>query len=94
MVNPMPNAEGLSLGSIREVYRELLQLGEANHAQRAPATTPLEHLPSLQNSLEPEDVIEHLTTAYIGARYAEQEASRQEVAAARQQLERLHTRTP
>jgi hypothetical protein len=94
MGGPLPNTEDPSFGSIRELYRELLTLGEANHAQRAPATTPLEHLPSLQSSLEPMDDVAQLTSAYVEVRYAEQAASADEIAAAREQLGRLHARTP
>jgi hypothetical protein len=89
-----PGVERVGLASIRELYRELLTLGEANHAQRAPATTPLEHLPSLQTSLEPGDDVAQLTNAYVEVRYAEHAAAPNEIAAAREQLGRLHARTP
>ena len=80
--------------SIREIYRELLTLAESHGVQRPPATTPFEHLPSLKNSLEPADSVEDLTTAYVDVRYAERDASSNEVEAAREQLEHLHARTP
>jgi hypothetical protein len=40
------------------------------------------------------DDVAQLTNAYLEVRYAEQAASADGIAAARQQLERLHTRTP
>jgi hypothetical protein len=79
--------------SIRAVYRQLMIVAETHGVHRAPATTPLEHLPSLQSSLEPEDEVAHLTTAYVDVRYAEREASAAEIELARAQLERVHGRT-
>jgi hypothetical protein len=90
----LPEVEAVGLASIREVYRELLQLGETHTAPRAPATTPFEHMPSLQTSLEPEDDIEEITRAYVEVRYAEQQASSSEIQLAREKLERLHARSP
>jgi hypothetical protein len=84
----------VTFGSIREVYRELLTLAESHGVQRAIATTPLEHLSSLKNSLEPEDDLEEITNAYVDVRYAEREASTTEIEVAREQLERLQARTP
>jgi hypothetical protein len=84
----------IRFGSIREVYRELLTLAESQGVQRAPATTPSEHLLSLKHSLEPEDDVTHITDAYVEVRYAEHEASSDEIEVAREQLERLHARTP
>jgi hypothetical protein len=63
----------VTVSSVREQYRELLRLGDAAGAHRAEATTPLEHLPALQDSLEPEGEIAALTAAYLEARYAEHE---------------------
>jgi hypothetical protein len=78
--------------SVRELYRQLLGLGESAGARRLPTTTPLEHLPTLQLSLEPEEDIARLTTAYVDVRYADQEASVAEIANLRDQLERVHPR--
>jgi hypothetical protein len=80
-------------GSIRAVYRELLSVAESHGVQRAPATTPLEHLSSLKRSLEPEDDLEQITSAYVDVRYAEQEASVDEIEEAREHLVRLHARS-
>jgi Domain of unknown function (DUF4129) len=77
------------LSSIRELYRQLLQLGESVGAPRALETTPLEHVPALQDSLEPADDVAHLTEAYVRVRYAELESSRADAEAVREQLERL-----
>jgi hypothetical protein len=80
--------------SIREVYRELLTLAESHGVQRPLATTPIEHLSSLKNSLEPEGDLEEITNAYVDVRYAEHAASVDEIKEARKQLQRLHARTP
>jgi hypothetical protein len=79
--------------SIRELYRQLLRLGASVGAPRGVATTPLEHLPSLQNSLEPADDAAQLTQAYIGVRYAEVEPSLAETQAVQNQLARLRPRS-
>jgi hypothetical protein len=87
--------EGAALAqpsSIRELYRQLLRLGESVGAPRGAATTPLEHLPSLQNSLEPAGDAAQLTHAYLAVRYAELEPSLAETEAVRDQLARLHPR--
>ncbi len=55
-------------------------------------TTPLEHLPSLQRTLEPDEDIVRLTAAYVAVRYAEQEASPGEIASLREQLEHVQPR--
>ena len=81
------------LSSIRELYRQLLRLGESVGAPRAADTTPLEHLPSLQDSLEPADDAANLTQAYVRVRYAEVEPSPAEAEAAREQLARLRPRS-
>ena len=81
-----------AVASVRELYRQLLGLGETAGARRLPVTTPLEHLPSLQRSLEPDEDIARLTTAYVAVRYAEQEVSSTEIASLREQLERVHPR--
>jgi hypothetical protein len=83
-----------ALASVRELYRQLLGLGETAGARRLPITTPLEHLPALQRRLEPEADIARLTAAYVEVRYAEQEASAAEIANLRAELERVHQRAP
>jgi hypothetical protein len=83
-----------ALASVRELYRQLLGLGETAGARRLPITTPLEHLPALQHRLEPEADIARLTAAYVEVRYAEQEASAAEIANLRAELERVHQRAP
>ena len=80
------------MASVRELYRQLLRLGETAGARRLPITTPLEHLPSLQHSLQPEAEIARLTAAYVDVRYADQDASTTEVSSLRDQLERVHPR--
>ena len=80
--------------SIREVYRQLLRLGETAGAPRDAATTPLEHLRSLQLSLEPADDLASLTRAYISVRYADEQPSPAEAQLARDELDRLQPRTP
>lgn len=78
--------------SVRELYRHLLRLGELAGARRLPITTPLEHLPALEQSLEPQEDIAGLTAAYIEVRYAEQEASNERIGDLRDRLGRVRTR--
>jgi len=78
--------------SVRDLYRQLLGLGETAGARRRPTTTPLEHLPSLQAALEPDEDIAGLTTAYVAVRYAEHEAAAAEIASLTDQLGRVHPR--
>jgi hypothetical protein len=80
------------VSSIRELYRQLLRLGEAAGSSRATATTPLEHVRALQLALEPADDVAHLTRAYNKVRYADVEPTSAEAAAAQDQLDRLHPR--
>jgi hypothetical protein len=75
--------------SVRELYVQLLRLGEAAGARRAHSTTPLEHAPALVAMLEPHQAVGDLTDAYLRARYAEAEPSVAEAAALREQLERM-----
>jgi hypothetical protein len=82
------------VSSIREQYRQLLRLGASAGAPRAADMTPLEHLPSLQQALEPSDAAANLTQAYLEVRYAEVEASLADIEAVREQLERLRPRLP
>ena len=81
-----------ALATVRELYRQLLRIGDTAGARRLPMTTPLEHLPSLQRTLEPDEDIARLTAAYVAVRYGEQEASPNEIANLREQLERVHPR--
>jgi hypothetical protein len=87
-----PRSTRPAVASVRELYHQLLELGETAGARRRPTTTPLEHLPSLQAALEPDEDIARLTTAYVAVRYAEQEASAAELASLTDQLERVHPR--
>lgn len=66
-----PEVSGPAVGSVRELYARLLRRGADVGAPRAAATTPLEHEPSLAQALDPEEVVEELTAAYLRARYAE-----------------------
>jgi hypothetical protein len=75
--------------SVRDLYRHLLRLGDAVGVRRALATTPIEHLPLLQESLEPADHVADLTQAYVQARYAESEAQPGEVDALREAVQRI-----
>ena len=77
------------LSAVRALYRHLLRLGEAAGARRAVATTPLEHLASLERSLEPAGELAQITDAYLRARYAEFEASETETVALRDDLGRI-----
>ena len=81
------------LWSVRELYRHLLQVGDAAGAPRALATTPFEHLPSLARSLEPAEGLQDLTDAYVAARYAESEPSAAETAALQDELARIHPKS-
>jgi hypothetical protein len=85
-------ATAAGVASVRQLYRQLLGLGESAGARRLSITTPLEHLPSLQHSLEPEENIARLTAAYNEVRYAEHDASAAEVASLQDQLEHVHQR--
>jgi Domain of unknown function (DUF4129) len=77
------------LASIRELYRQLLALGEIAGVVRRQATTPLEHLPALEQRLEPPDYVEDLTHAYISVRYAEQEPPSEDVEVLRERLAQI-----
>jgi vacuolar-type H+-ATPase subunit I/STV1 len=71
------------------LYRRVLRLGESAGARRAIATTALEHLPTLQQSLEPTEGLTDLTDAYLRARYAEIDSTPGEIAELRQGVDRL-----
>jgi hypothetical protein len=75
--------------SVRALYRRVLSLGESAGARRAIATTALEHLPTLQQCLEPAEGLTGLTDAYLRARYAEIDSSPDEIAELRQGVDRL-----
>jgi hypothetical protein len=77
---------------VRELYRELLRLGESAGAHRALATTPLEHQPALQGTLEPEETVAHLTAAYVEERYADRRSPPATTADLRDALEHVHPR--
>jgi hypothetical protein len=81
------------VSSIRELYRQLLRLGDTAGAPRAAGTTPFEHVPSLQAALEPADDAADLTQAYVRVRYAEQDPSASEAEAVREQFARLRPRS-
>jgi hypothetical protein len=87
-------AQTVRVSSIRELYRQVLRLGESAGAAREAATTPLEHLGPLQRSLEPADDLSSLTQVYLKVRYADVEPTPAEAAAARDQVDRLHPRPP
>ena len=75
--------------SVRALYRRVLSLGESAGARRAIATTALEHLPTLQQCLEPAEGLTGLTDAYLRARYAEIDSSPEEIAELRHGVDRL-----
>ena len=77
---------------VRALYRRVLRLGESVGARRAIATTALEHLPRLQESLEPTEGLTHLTDAYVRARYAEIDHTPGEIAELRAGVDRLHAK--
>ncbi len=89
----LPTAPSSQRSSIRELYRQLLRLGESVGLPRGVATTPLEHLPLLQSSLEPADDAAGVTRAYLKVRYAEVEPSLAETEAVREELGRLRPRS-
>jgi Domain of unknown function (DUF4129) len=78
--------------SVRALYRRVLRLGESVGARRALATTPLEHLPTLQASLDPPEGLTELTAAYVQARYAEANHTRDEIAELGANVDRLHAK--
>jgi hypothetical protein len=82
------------LSSVRALYRQLLRLGEASGARRAGSSTPYEHLPALQRSLEPAAEVAEVTEAYVRARYAEQEPAPDEVERLRARLTAIHAPPP
>src|SRR5262249_16445304 len=57
-----------AISSVREIYRNLLKLGEAAGSLRQPSSTPYEHEPSLESELEPGAAIAELTEAYVQVR--------------------------
>ncbi|MBV9596775.1 MAG: DUF4129 domain-containing protein [Chloroflexi bacterium] len=67
------HVEGVGLPRVRELYLELLRMGETAGARRGTDTTPFEHLPALSASLEPERVVSDVTDAYVQVRYADVE---------------------
>jgi len=78
-----------ALDSVRALYGHLLREGEAIGAVRSTATTPLEHLPALADTLEPTTSIEDLTAAYITVRYGDLEIAPAQVGRLRDQVEQV-----
>jgi MFS family permease len=78
--------------SVRALYRRVLRLGESVGARRALATTPLEHLPILQASLDPPEGLSELTAAYVQARYAEANHTPDEIAELGAGVDRLRAK--
>ena len=58
-------------------------------SQRALATTPYEHQPALERSLEPQAHVADITEAYVQVRYAEDEPSDAELADLAERLQRV-----
>ncbi|HEY2596279.1 MAG TPA: DUF4129 domain-containing protein [Chloroflexota bacterium] len=81
------------LARVRALYAELLRQGEAAGARRGVATTPLEHLPALTVTLEPEQPLSDLTDAYLRVRYADLEVPNDEANALGAELEELHPKS-
>ena len=89
--SPTTNAvSAATLSSVRQLYAHLLRLGETAGARRAAATTPLEHMPALSRTLEPQQPVTELTAAYLTARYAETEPTLTETAALADALRQVH----
>ena len=78
--------------SVRALYRRVLRLGESVGARRALATTPLEHLPMLQASLDPPEGLTEVTAAYVQARYAEANHTPDEIAELGARVDRLRAK--
>jgi Domain of unknown function (DUF4129) len=80
------------LVTVRQMYADLLRRGEAAGATRAVSTTPLEHVPALTDTLEPEEPIGGLTAAYLRVRYAEMDVDESEAATLAAELEGVHAK--
>jgi len=78
--------------SVRALYRHVLRLGESVGAPRPIATTAWEHLPTLQQSLEPAEDLTDVTDAYVMGRYAGVDATPAELADLRDRVVGLHPR--
>jgi Domain of unknown function (DUF4129) len=76
--------------SVRALYRQVLRLGESVGARRAIATTAWEHLPTLEQSLEPADGLARVTDAYVMARYAGVDPTPGELADLQDRVTGLH----
>jgi hypothetical protein len=84
------NLDPPAVGSIRAIYRELLQLGASAGARRAPHHTPDEHHPALAATLPmAREDISALTEVYVKARYSTQRPGPAEIAAAQAALARV-----
>lgn len=79
---------GLTM-TIRQVYRQLLQLGHSIGLPRARFTTPYEYLPQLQTVLKPDEDLAAITEAYVRARYGPEEPSDAETDDVRARWERV-----
>jgi hypothetical protein len=79
-----------SLVKVRALYAELLRQGEAAGARRPLNATPLEHLPTLSTSLEPEQPMSELTDAYLQVRYAELEVPDARASALSEEMQQVH----
>ena len=75
--------------TVREVYRQLLALGASVGRPRGRHTTPREHLPALQDGLDPDDDLDELTRTYERARYGSSAPTDPEVDDARARLDRV-----
>lgn len=81
-----------AVGAIRVIYREMLRLGAAAGAARAPHQTPYEYCPALAGRLPGvEGDVEMLTEAYVRARYSAHLPERSEIVGAQGALERIKT---
>lgn len=78
------------MGSVRALYRQLLRWAAAHDVRRRSDQTPYEFRPRLEQ-LAPahKDDVDSLTAAYVRARYASDPPSAEDVAGAREALERI-----
>jgi len=88
-VNTRATTEVTRLSSVRQLYAQLLRIGESFGSPRGAATTPLEHLPALSRALEPDEPLTALTAAYVQVRYADSDVSEEEADALRHAMDRL-----
>lgn len=74
---------------VRAAYRRLLALGAAAGLPRAPAVTPLEHLPHLQARLTPPEDVAAITATYVKVRYGDEAPDEDQVEAVRARVRRV-----